>query len=903
MKKIVYQVLGLVALCLFQLPLLASNPVGGLRFTENKGQIIDTDGNLRPDILFKTQAAGADIYLTSQGISFVLVSQDVTHSPFFDIEGEMAEKMKMKDAKYVLERIDMKFVGLNPQFEIQRDGELASLENYYFAHCPDGVTGVKSWETITYLGIYPGIDWEITTKDGALKTAFIVHPNANPALINFKVEGNTSTEILPDGSLKMVGETGTINDAAPFCIQEGTNPTASYQFHRGFYGFEIDNYDHSKTLIIDPYTRIYSTFFGGSANEWYLGHVTTTDISGNMFLGGHTGSANFPVTAGMFQMANAGSNDCFVAKFDNNGARLWATYYGGSGSEGGIAFKAGLCTDPSSNVWMASVTSSTNFPVTAGAFQVTNGGSSDAVLFKLNAAGVRQYATYYGGSGIESPSLSRWGANSAPAIASDINGNIFMTGFTQSTNFPVTPGCFQATNGGLKDAYLVKWSNAGARLYGTYYGGSGNEEAAAAGIAVDVAGNVWMTGSTSSNNLPITAGCFQPTFGGVFDQFLVKWNNACVRQYATYYGGSGDEGILCDVDVTATGDVWMGVFTQSNNFPVTPTANQLTSAGGWEYGLVRFNNAGVRQYASYFGSTAQEEPWDISVDKATGRVCMVGCTWGAVLSTVGPPFQSASAGSQDGAIIVFDPNGLPIYSTYYGGVGHDEAFSSVFDIFSNLWVSGMAANTSFPTSAGAFQTVNAGGTDPFLAKFVPPIILPSAQLQFELLGLDGSRVNLHWLNADDPKVKTYHLERDIAGKWEGISKIQANGTGQYQFEDEVPVEGMVQYRLRLELEDGTIAFSNMLRVNVSIEKDMLLSAFPNPVRVGDEVFINWQMKEMGKLNLQVLTLEGKSILDRDYELAAGRSRIDFSTKNLSSGLYLIQLKSANGQSQVKLQVE
>lgn len=881
----------------------AETAAGDLRFTENKGQIIGTDGNLQPDILFKTQSNGADIYLTRHGISFVIVSQNESQSPFYDMEGEMAEKMKMRDAQFVLERIDLTFLGTNSQFDIVKEDPLASIDNFYLGHCPNGILNVKSYQSITYSNFYPGIDWKISTENGGLKTAFIVHLNADPSLIQFKIEGAEQTELLSSGVMKILGKTGEITDDAPFCIQGENRPTAEYRLQNNVFGFEIGDYDPSKTLIIDPYTRVYSTFFGGSSSEWYLGHVTTTDISGNMYLGGHTGSLNFPVTAGVFQGANAGGNDCFVGKFDNNGARIWATYFGGSSNEGGIAFKAGLCTDPTSNVWMASVSASTNFPVTAGAFQTISGGGNDAVLFKLNSSGVRQYATYFGGGGNESPAISRWGANSAPAIASDINGNIFMTGFTESTNLPVTAGCFQAANAGGKDAYLVKWSNAGARLYSTYYGGTSNEEAAAAGIAVDVAGNVWMTGSTNSSNLPITVGCFQPSFAGTFDQFLVKWNNACVRQYATYYGGSGDEGILCDVDVTATGDIWLGVFTQSTNFPVTATANQPTSAGGWEYGLVRFDNTGARLYASYFGSSAQEEPWDISVDKATGRVCLVGCTWGATLPTIGPPFQSTSAGSQEGTIMVFDPTGLPIYTTYYGGVGHDEAFSSVFDIFSNLWVSGMAASNSFPTSAGAFQTTNAGGTDPFLAKFVPPVILPQNEIDFYLLGLEGTEVELGWSNPNFEIVKNYHLERDLVGAWEEIAQVSTNGKSTFEYKDFVPTQGMASYRLRLEFQDGSFGYSQMLRVNIKIDKDVLLSVFPNPVKSGDEVFLNYQMKDQGNLHLEAFSLDGKCIMQKDYELMDGRSKVDFNTNSWAAGIYILQLKSANGQSQLKIQVE
>lgn len=874
--------------------MVAGTPTGGLRFTENKGQWIATDGSPRPDLLFKAQLGSSEIYLTRQGISYVIVSLDVQEREFGDMEGEAAEKMRMANATQILERLDMNLVGMSPNFTVRYGDAHSSVDHYYLGHCPDGITHVRSFADVTFENVYAGIDWHFTAKDGQFKTEFIIAPGADPHQIRFAFQGQKGLEILPNGDFLLTGNTGEVVDAMPTASQGDSNIPVSFVMVGEEVRFDVGSYDPGHTLVIDPYTRVYSTYFGGTGGEWYLGHVTTSDLSGNIYLAGHTSSANFPATAGMFQTSNAGSNDGFVAKFDNNGARLWCTYYGGSGSEGGIAFKAGLCIDPSNNVWFATVTSSSNFPVTAGCFQATNAGSPDAALVKLSNLGVRLYGTYYGGSGNESPGISRWGANSAPAIASDLSGNIFMTGLTQSTNLPVTAGCFQAANAGGIDAYLVKWSNAGARLYASYYGGSANEESACVGIAVDLSGNAWMTGCTGSSNFPVTAGCFQATNAGSFDQYLVKWNNACVRQYATYYGGSSDEGILCDVDVTATGDVWLSVFVQSSNFPVTGGASQGVSAGGWEFGVVRFNNAGVRQYASYFGSSAQEEPWDVAVDKVTGNVCVTGATWGNVMTTMGSPFAAASAGSQDGAIVVLNPSGMPIYITYYGSSGHDEAFSSVFDPSQNLWVSGMAGNSNFPVTPGAFQTSFGGSTDPFLVKFQPPIILDEDKARLAVESVDGNQVSLAWSCEEDPNVRAYVLERDLGGRWDDIHERAANSSTHYRHVDEVPLEGMIHYRLRLEYQDGKVAHTPMVRVQVAITEDKLIAAWPNPVPAGKDVHLLYQLKESGDVHIRVTTLDGKTVLDQTKSLQDGRCRIEIPTRGWAAGAYMLELRSAHG---------
>jgi hypothetical protein len=893
MKKRLTLFAGLWMLIALHGKLLAVGPVESnvLRFTENRGQYIMTDGKLATKVLFKAQGAGSDIYLTGHGMSFVIVSMDLHEQAFHDMEGEMLEKMRMQNAQLRLERIDMNFVGMNPATSVVHGEAFHSYDNFYYGHCPDGITQVPSYGDITYQNIYPNIDWHISTKEGQLKTEFIVHPGGDPTAIRFIIEGDQSHELLADGSLEITGLTGHINDAAPFGLQGSRPVDAQYITQGSSLRLQVGNYDHNVDLVIDPWTRIYSTFFGSSSDEWYLGHVTATDLTGMMYLAGHTSGTNFPATVGMFQTANAGSNDGFVAKLNNSGARQWCTYYGGNSSEGGIAFKAGLCVDPGSNVWFATVTSSANFPVTAGCFQSALSVGPDAALVKLNSAGTRLYATFFGGNGNESPGISRWGANSAPAIASDGSGNIFMTGLTQSTNLPTTAGCFQAAAAGGTDAYLVKWSNVGARLYSTYMGGSSNEEAAAVGIAVDASGNAWMTGCTASNNFPTTVGAFQTAFAGTYDQYLVKWSNACAMLYSTYYGGSGDEGVLCDVDVTAGGDVWMGVFVQSTNFPVTAGAAQSTNAGGWEFGVVRFNNAGARLYASYYGSADQEEPWDISVDKITGNVCLTGAAWGSSFPTMGPPFQASSAGSQEGAIVILGPTGIPTYVTYYGGNGHDEAFCSVFDINQNLWVSGMAANGTFPFTAGAFQTTNQGGTDPFLAKFVPPIILDQDDISLNINSVVGDLVELAWSYSHNQDVRTYTLERDLGGRWDPVVEKSAQSSDQYSYQDQVPMQGMVQYRLKLLLEDGSTAYSSLVRTEVAITHDKLLGAWPNPLGIGEDLHLMYQMHVAGPLEVEVSSVDGKQMMHEIKSLSYGRSRFEISTKGWATGTYFLQLRS------------
>jgi uncharacterized repeat protein (TIGR03803 family) len=249
---------------------------------------------------------------------------------------------------------------------------------------------------------------------------------------------------------------------------------------------------------------VYSTFLG-SADAGAL----AIDSSGNAYVTGDTGTG-FPTTPGALQTTIGGGLDAFVSKLNATGsALLYSTYLGGSGDD----FGGGIAVDASGNVYVGGNTSSTNFPVTPGAFQTTlAGGFEDAFISKLNTAGsALLYSTYLGGSG----------ADFGGRIAVDASGNAYVAGSTYSSDFPITPGAFQSTYGGNIDAFFSKLNAAGsALLYSTYMGGNGQDNGF--GIAVDPSGNPYVTGATASPNFPTTPGAFQTSLSGTSNAFVSR---------------------------------------------------------------------------------------------------------------------------------------------------------------------------------------------------------------------------------------------------------------------------------------------------------------------------------------------------------------------------------------------
>jgi hypothetical protein len=385
---------------------------------------------------------------------------------------------------------------------------------------------------------------------------------------------------------------------------------------------------------------LYSTYLGGTTTETAYG--IAVDAAGSAYVTGRTNSANFPTTAGAYQVTYGGApNDAFVTKLSAAGSTLaFSTYIGKSGDDQGF----GIAVDAGGNVYVAGYTIASNFATTAGAFQIVIGGSVDLFVTKFNPAGSALiYSTFLGGAGSDLPY----------SIAVDSSGNAYVSGYTGSSNFPATGGAYQVSLGGSIDAFVTKLNSTGTALvYSTYVGGTTAERGYA--IAIDSGGNAYLTGPTDSTNFPTTAGAYQTTYGGSADAFVTKLNPAgSALVYSTYLGGSGTEdgrGIAVD----SSGNAYITGNTSSTNFPVT-NAYQGTSGGAQDAFVTKLNPAGsALVYSTYLGGTASDQGQAIAVD-AAGLAYVAGYTTSTNFPSVAP-FQASNAGGQDAFVIKFAPN-------------------------------------------------------------------------------------------------------------------------------------------------------------------------------------------------------------------------------------------------------
>jgi hypothetical protein len=314
---------------------------------------------------------------------------------------------------------------------------------------------------------------------------------------------------------------------------------------------------------LDPLgsTLIYSTYLGG--NDTDTGESVVADSLGNAFVSGYTYSTNFP-TKNPLQAANAGSADVFLAKVDPTGSSLfYSTYLGGSGTDLGY----GVAVDATGKAYVTGSTMSTDFPVN-NALQSVAGGNGDAFISAISPLGsTLVYSTYLGGKNFDDGN----------SITVDAVSNVYVTGATASTDFPVAMPLQSTNSGGTHDAYVSEINPAGSSLvFSTYLGGTGDD--VGLGIALDTSANIYVTGDTSSSNFPIF-GAVQPTLGGGLDAFAtVLTSSGASFMYSSFLGGRTDD-VGRGIAVDSSGSAYVAGYTQSHNFPLV-NALQTKYAGG-----------------------------------------------------------------------------------------------------------------------------------------------------------------------------------------------------------------------------------------------------------------------------------------------------------------------------------
>jgi hypothetical protein len=631
----------------------------------------------------------------------------------------------------------LQLLGANPHAAVTGRDELPGKANYFLGNDPSKWrSNVPTYAKVRYQNVYPGVDLVYYgTRGGELEYDFVVAPGADPQAIalGIKTQGHAPLRINSKGDLVVQLPRGDVHLHKPVVYQTGpaasstagSSPVAHHPSKvEGHYALDAQNhlrielgpYDHKRPLVIDPILS-FAMIIGGSGGD--IGYAIAVDSNLDAYITGVTNSSNFPVTGSPEQSASKGNGDCFVTKINSLGtALLYSTYLGGSETDAATAIAVF-----SGNAYITGYTDSVDFPTkvqvsTATPFQQTYGGNTDAFVTQLDTTGsALVYSTYLGGSGYDV----------GQGIAVDSSGYAYVTGSTQSTNFPTTPTtAYQAILNGTQDAFVTKVNLTGeALVYSTFLGGSQANDAQS--IQVDGSGDMYIAGYTFSPDFPLVSP-IQSTIGGGADAFVAELNAAgSALTFSTFLGGTADDrayGLALD----GSQNVYVTGSTASSDFPVTSGAFQLSLKGATNAFVCKLNPAGNSLlYSTYLGGSGVDQGNAIAVTSA-GAAFVTGFTESSDFPTQNPVQATLGLSSNtycgaapcpDAFITQFNTagNGLT-YSTYLGGNGPDFGQGIALDDTGDPYITGSTSSALyFPAiSSPAYTQLKGTAGNAFVAK-------------------------------------------------------------------------------------------------------------------------------------------------------------------------------------------
>jgi RHS repeat-associated protein len=658
--------------------------------------------------------------------------------------------------------------------------------------------------------LYAGIDLHYTGTDGQLKATYVVAPGADPSRIRWRYQGADTVQVDKAGNLVVSlpapastltdteALSSTLTELAPVAWQtinerEVAVPVRFNVGPAGIVSFVLGTYDTTVPLIIDP-TLLYSTYLSSGGVNTDFGSGIAVDAVGNTYItGGFAGSA-------------------FVDKLNSTGsAVLFSTTFGDNYTSG-----EAIALDSAGNTYVTGATTSLTFPTLNGYQTTCNPGNisqcsplGDAFLTKLSTTGVILYSTYLGGSGAEN----------GLGIAADNSGSAYITGATDSIDFPTkTPiqtcpagdtTCGQLINNFRNINIVVSKINTTASgtaslIYSTYLGGQGKDYGWA--IAIDASGSAYVAGVTDSTNFPTTSGVIRPTHTvAENDAVVIKLTAAgTAKAYATYLGGSNTDSAL-GIVADSAGNSYITGFTRSPNFPLVnayqAACGDTSCAIGDAY-LVKLNpSASTMLYSTYLGGNQEDAAWGIALDTQQA-VYLIGTTISPNFPITSDGFRPVVNGSQDAFVAKMDTNsgGIAsvIYSTVFGGNNNDEGNAIAVDATGNAYITGGTLSNNLATP-GAAQTSYSGSQS---AAYVAKIGTPTRTLSYVYDGLQ------RLIGANERPGSVYTYTYDLAGN---RTAVQLNGgtpaTTTYNNANQITNSGYTYDNAGNLLNDGTAAYT------------------------------------------------------------------------------------------------
>jgi len=584
-------------------------------------------------------------------------------------------------------RVDLTLAGANRAPKIEALAPLAARTDYFVGRRDRWRTNVPSYGRVKYSAVYPGIDMVYYGNQSQLEYDFVVAPGADPRTIRMRFQGAKSIRIGESGDLMVDG----MIQKRPVIYQENPRREIGGRYAmlgRNTVGVRVGAYDRSRELVIDP-VLAYSTYMGGSGGDrinasklvgnllYVTGQTTNQDLgstdnaysttfkaltdiflaiidvtpgagypirymtyfggssidiplaidvdaSGFVYLTGSTNSIDFPLAGNTVQATGAGTNTAsFLVKLhpvDPGTDALWySTYLAGDTGE---TIGKGVAAGPDGSAYIIGTTKADNFPLTANAYQGVRWGPQDAFVSKIDPSGTLVYSTYIGGEGLDD----------GRAILLGANGLVYIAASTLSDYFPMAGFSAQPFRAGAQDVVVdvmdLNKSGEASLVYGTFYGGSGNEEVR--GMTFDAQGNVVIAGYTLSTDLPVTFDAMYNASAGNGDAFVAVLNPSVAfapgLKYSTYFGGSHGD-VAYQVAASQDGSIAIAGYTLSSDLPVTANAPQTGWGEGTDLFVAKIKpgvaGKGALDYSTFLGATSTYLPTGMTFS-SDGALYVVG---------------------------------------------------------------------------------------------------------------------------------------------------------------------------------------------------------------------------------------------------------------------------------------
>lgn len=631
---------------------------------------IENRGQWNSAALFLAQTPGLDVWLTQSGVVYDMYG-------YVDAIGQ-----KQKHRRGTI--VAMEF--LNALSSSAAEGIARQAGYYSYVKGKKCIADVGSFEQAVLRQVYQGIDAVFYCDGQTSRYDFIVHPNGDYRNITLSFHGMKDVSLTESGELLVSTENGILvqRGLAAYQIIDGKRHSVSCSFiltsvdKKKVISLAVGAYNRSYPLVIDP--LVSGTFIGGNEKEEV--EDVAVDVGGNAYVLGTTVSSDFPVTLGAYE-TSIYNTDIFLTKFDYTGTHiLFSTFIGGSGEERA----RGLVRDDFGSLYITGVTSSADILDVSYSYpELMPSGQNVFVACLTSEGNALRYMTVLGGSGDDG----------VEAVAVDKQENVYITGTTQSQDFPLFHSSEVYKDG--DEVFLVSLDKNGERRFSTLLGGSGNDSGKT--IAVDRANNIWVAGHTNSKNLPTTD--FSTYNGNSYNVFFSKWDSDGKRKAVGYIGTGA--GSITAMATDNEGAIYLAGYTPDGSFTLPDSRIQppydKNYSGQQDGFILKLTTEGKTEYATFLGAAYDDLPLGITVDP-DGKIIVVGSTTQSGLVDDFLPMSFFPRYSlKEGFVVVLRPGETEFsYATYLGGSNDDECVAVTTLRDSTLLVVGNTLSHDFPVS-------------------------------------------------------------------------------------------------------------------------------------------------------------------------------------------------------------